>query len=65
MFPVSGIHTKHVNIENQQENNPKGFPNDTHGNILDERSHEIPNLLGAVLPEVGNCFANRSDLSEE
>jgi hypothetical protein len=34
-----------------------------HGNVLDERSHEGPDLLRAVLPEVGHRFADRSDLS--
>jgi hypothetical protein len=59
-------HTKHVNIQNQWKNTScKRFPNDRDGDILDERSDEIPNLLGAVLAEVGHSFANRSNLSKE
>jgi hypothetical protein len=56
-------HTKHVNIENQAKNTTgKRFPNDTDGDILNERSDEVPNLLGAVLAEVGHSLANRSNL---
>jgi len=61
-------HTKHGNTQHREpsENTTgKRFPNDTDGDILNERSDEVPNLLGAVLPEVGHSLANRSNLSNE